>query len=417
MLEELQSDALPAMFVSAGILALFVTGELLHRFRGLRVEVTRKLSHVGAGLIVLSFPWLLSSPWTVAALCIAFAGLLAIGKVTGLLSSVHSVERQTGGAFFYPLAVVGTFWLSGGDPLLFCIPMAVMALADTAAALVGQQVGVNHYRVFDNKRTVEGSLAFFGLAMAICVVGLALAGKPGWPAMLIVAIVAAIMATATEAISVRGADNLFIPYTCFLVLDRTLRLGLRDLSGWVEGMLLGAIILVFSFRSAALTPAGGITVFVVVSLAWALGGLHWLLPLAAFYALYIATLPRDGKIRADLDEVFPTTVGSMIIVLTFGHFGDASLFVPYLATLTASGAIALSRMAMVRGWPTIPLALAGALSPLVPVMAYEHSVPFAAIGLATGAGIAAFLALTNTHLAGRRLVATLLAGAVAWSVA
>ena len=69
--------------------------------------------------------------------------------------------------------------------------------------------------------------------------------------MLIVAIVAAIMATATEAISVRGADNLFIPYTCFLVLDRTLRLGLRDLSGWVEGMLLGAIILVFSFRSAA----------------------------------------------------------------------------------------------------------------------------------------------------------------------
>ena len=107
----------------------------------------------------------------------------------------------------------------------------------------------------------------------------------------------------------------------------------------------------------------------------------------------------------------------MIVVLTFGHFGDASLFVPYLATLTASGAIALSRMAMVRGWPTIPLALAGALSPLVPVMAYQHSVPFAAIALATGAGVAAFLALTNTHLAGRRLVATLLAGAVAWSVA
>ena len=102
MLEELQSDALPAMFISAGILALFVTGELLHRFRGLRVELTRKLSHVGAGLIVLSFPWLLSSPWTVAVLCIAFAGLLAIGKVTGLLSSVHSVERQTGGALLLP---------------------------------------------------------------------------------------------------------------------------------------------------------------------------------------------------------------------------------------------------------------------------------------------------------------------------
>ena len=49
-------------------------------------------------------------------------------------------------------------------------------------------------------------------------------------------------------------------------------------------------------------------------------------------------------------------------------------------------------------------------------MAYQHSVPFAAIGLAAGAGIAAS-SLTNTHMAGRRLVATLLAGAVAWSVA
>ncbi len=416
MLQALQADAVNAVLISAGIMALFVGGEVLHRFRGVRVELTRKLSHVGAGLIVLTFPWLLQSPWTVGALTIAFGGLLGLGKITGLLSSVHSVERRTSGAYYYPVAVFGTFWLSGGDPLLFCVPIAVLALADTAAALVGQQMGANHYRVFDNKRSVEGSLAFFGFALAIALVGLALAGQPGWPAMLIVALVAAIMATATEAISVRGADNLFIPYTCFLVLDRTLRLGLRDLSGWVEGMLLGGLILVGSYRAANLTPAGGVTVFVVVTLAWALGGMLWLLPLAAFYALYIASVPRHQAVRADLDEVFPTTVGSMIVVLTFGHFGDPSLFIPYLATLTASGAIALSRLALVRGWPTIPLGLSGALSPLIPVLAYRQEVPLEAIALATGAGLAAFAALTNTRLAGRRLVATLMAGAVAWAV-
>ena len=136
MLEELQSDALSAAFISTAILVLFTTGELLHRRRGVRVELTRKLSHVGAGAIVLTFPWVLSSPWTVAMLCVAFGGLLAFGKITGLLSSVHSVERRTGGAYYYPLAVIGTFWLSAGDPLLFCIPIAVMALADTAAALL-----------------------------------------------------------------------------------------------------------------------------------------------------------------------------------------------------------------------------------------------------------------------------------------
>ena len=246
-------------------------------------------------------------------LCIAFAGLLAIRKVwVSPAFTAWSADRRR---LLLPARCRGYILALRRDPLLFTIPIAVMALADTAAALVGRQVGVNHYRVFDNKRTVEGSLAFFGLAMAICMVDQP-DRKPGWPAG--VAIVAAIMARPRGR--VRGADNLFIPYTCFLVLDRTLRLGLRDLSGWVEGMLLGAIILVFSFRSAALTPAGGITVFVVVSLRGPWGDC-WLF-LAAFCRC--CRHPAQGrKIRADLDEVFPTTVVHGI-VLTFGHFGDAA---------------------------------------------------------------------------------------------
>lgn len=417
ILNAIIADAVSAAAISVAIVALFAVGECLHRLMKVRVEFTRKLTHVGAGMIVLSFPWTLSSPWTVFVLSLSFGGLLSIGKVTGLLSSVHNVERKTSGAFYYPVAVLGTFWLSGGDPLLFCVPIAVMALADTAAALVGQSVGQFHYRVFDNKRSVEGSMGFFAFALAICLAGLAFNGSPGWPAMLIVALVAAIMATATEAISVRGSDNLFIPYTVFLVLDRTIRIGLRDLSGWLEGMMLALLILVASYRIAALTPAGGVTVFVVVTLAWALGGLAWMLPLGALFLLYILTAPREGDIRADLDQVFPTTVGSMIVVLAFGHFGDPDLFVPYLATLTASGAIALGRMARLRGWPVIPLALSGGMTPLIPVIAYEDTVPFSTIALATLAGCAVFASLRRSDFSGRRMLSALLAGAIAWAAA
>jgi hypothetical protein len=291
-----------------------------------------------------------------------------------------------------------------------------MALADTAAALVGQRVGSTEYQVYDNHRTLEGSMVFFALSMGICLSGLALAGTPGWPDMLLVAGVAAIMATATEAISVRGADNLFIPYTCFLVLDRAMRLGLHDLTGWAEGLLLGVVIVAGSYRIAALTPAGSITVLVVVTLAWALGGWTWLLPLLTFYLLYMATTPRDSSIRADLDEVFPTIAGSMIIVLIFGHFGDQSLFIPYLATLSASGAIALSRMALVRKWPVIPLAISGALTPILPVLLYEQDVPVVAIGVAAIAGGVCFAALARSPISGRRMIASLMAGAVAWAM-
>lgn len=405
-----------AIGVSAGILALFGGAELLRRFARVPTEYTRKLTHLGAGVIVLGFPWFLSSPWTVAILAVAFFGVLVLGRVTGLLSSVHDVERRTAGAYYYPFAVFGTFWLAHDDPLLYCAPVAVMAIADTGAAIVGRRPGNRRYRVMDGARTIEGSLTFFGLALGILLTAMALAGRPGWPAMLLVALVGAIVSTATEAICVRGIDNLFIPYATFMVLDRTLRLGLHDLSGWIEGMILSLAVVVLTWRRAGLTTAGGITAFLVGTIAWALGGPRWALPLLALYALFVATAPRGGHKGTDLDEVFPTTVGSMVVVLAFAHSDDTTLYLPYLATLAANGAIALGRLATARRWPPVPLILSGALAPVLPVLWFTPKVPVIPLTAAAMAGLTAFALLARTRFVGRRMVASLLAGALAWAM-
>ena len=415
---EIASDVPYALIISGAILLLFVSAEVLRRKAGIPTEYTRKLTHVGAGAIVIGFPWMLTSPVVVGVLALGFTAILVAGRVLGLLTCVHDIDRTTGGAYYYPLAVFGTFWLADGNPLLYCVPIAVMAVADTVAALVGRKTGEIRYRVMDNSRSLEGSLSFFGLALLILLVGMGIAGQPSWPAMLIVALVAAVLCTATEAISVRGADNLFIPYACFLVLDRTIRLGLRDLSGWVEGMLLGLIVVVVSYRRASLTPAGSVTLFVVLTLSWALGGWTWALPMLALFALYLTTMPEQSlRVQADLEEVFPTTVGATIIVLAFGHYADPSLFVPYLATLAASGAIALSRMATVRTWPRMPLAVSGAVVPVLPVLTYRPDVPILTVTAAAAVGWLAFTALAQTSMSGRRLISALLAGSIAWAAA
>ncbi len=415
---EILSDVPSALVISGAILLLFVAAELLRRTTSIPTEYTRKATHVGAGVIVIGFPWLLKSPVVVGVLAIAFAGILVAGKVFGLLTCVHDIERKSSGAYYYPFAVFGTFWLADGNPLLYCVPIAVMALADTVAALVGRRSGEIRYRVMDNSRSLEGSLSFFGLALLILLVGMGLAGQPSWPAMLIVALVAAVLCTATEAISVRGADNLFIPYACFLVLDRTIRLGLRDLSGWVEGMLIGMILVVVTYRRAALTPSGSVTLFLVLTLSWALGGWLWTLPMIALFGLYLTTMPEQSqRVQADLEEVFPTTVGATIIVLAFGHYADPSLFVPYLATVAASGAIALSRMATVRTWPRMPLAVSGAVVPVLPVLTYQPDIPILTVTAAAAVGWLAFAALAQTSMSGRRMISALLAGSIAWAAA
>ena len=58
------SEALRTLWVTVPILAVFALGEALYRFRGVSAEHTRKLSHVGAGLAALAFPWVASAHWT-----------------------------------------------------------------------------------------------------------------------------------------------------------------------------------------------------------------------------------------------------------------------------------------------------------------------------------------------------------------
>jgi phytol kinase len=407
------ADSVGIVVTAVAITALMAAGEVLRRALSVRSELTRKFTHVGAGVIVMSFPWTLSSPWSVALLATLFGGVLVLGKITGLLGHVHNVSRRTGGAYYYPVAVFGTFWLSGGDPLLFCVPIAIMALADTGAAIAGQRPGTTPYRVMDGARSLEGSLTFFGLTCAIVAGALALAEAPGWPAMLLVMVVVATLTTAVEAISVRGVDNLFIPYAAYLVMDRTLRLGLEDLSGWVEGMLIALAVVVLTSRRAGLTGAGAVTVFLVGTLAWALGGVAWTLPLVAVYALAVAA--GRGVRRFDLDEVFPTVVGSAVILLAFGHLDRADLYVPFLAAISANGAIALAAVARERELPRVPFAIAGAAVPLGAGALMAPHLPWvAAVGAAT-VGVVTFAALARTQLVGRRMAAGLAAGVVAWA--
>lgn len=419
-LDGLRADASGALIIATAIVTLFVASELWARFgRDVPPEWTRKFTHVGAGVVVMGFPWLVDSVWTVLLLAVAFGGLLVLGKVTGLLSGVHGVQRKTGGAYMYPLAVLGIFVISDGDPLTFCVPLAVMAVADTGAALVGKHAGGVKYRVLDGERSLEGSLTFFALAFGILLVGMGLAGVPGWPAALLVALVGAVLTTAVEAVSVRGSDNLLIPYAAWLTLDRTLDLGLAGLSPWLLGMWMTGGVLALTWKQAGLTVAGGVTVFLVGSLGYAAGGWMWVLPFASVYALFLLTkLPRDAT---DLDDVFSTTAGSLAVLLVFAHTQGARLLLPFLVTVSANGAILM--VFMTRSWaqrvPWIKwlapvAAVLGAGVPLIPGVVTGELSQWWIVGVGGLLGLVLFLGADRLGFKGRRLAASLAVGVLAW---
>jgi phytol kinase len=208
-----------AMFVVMALCAsILVLAESLHRTFAVEPEWTRKLVHVLMGLTASAFPWLFHDPRSVVLICALFALILGASRALSQLPSVHRVDRRTAGALWFPLAVAWVFVASGGRPELFVIPMLVLTLADTAAAVVGRAPRAHLLPVGMGKKTVEGSLAFFLVSCECLLVGLALTAALQPVELVVRAVGIAAVLTAVELVSPAGSDNLFVPLAAFILL-------------------------------------------------------------------------------------------------------------------------------------------------------------------------------------------------------
>src|SRR5262245_23445114 len=130
-------------------------------------ELLRKLLHIGMGLTTLTFPWLFDRLWPVLLLAgITIPGMWLLRHSRQLKAHlggvVDAVDRhESMGEVYFPLGIAGLYILSGGDPLLFSIPILLLALADALAALIGIRYGQLHYTTAEGHKSIEGSLAFF----------------------------------------------------------------------------------------------------------------------------------------------------------------------------------------------------------------------------------------------------------------
>jgi len=326
-----EQDLIGALGIALGVLGVFLISEMARRRGNWEAERTRKLSHGGAGLVVLGLPFCVNSPGVVWGLAVAMLIVLWLGKHMKWLQSIHGVTRKTSGAFVYPLAIALVFQLSEGDPLLFSIPVLILAIADSSAAYVGQEKGQVVYRVLEGERSLEGSVTFFGLAFLIVLGGLSVSNASVWPDALMVAFSVAVMTTAVESISIRGSDNLLIPYVGWLVLERSMRLGLEELMAWVLGILLALTVVVLTAKRARLTVAGTVAIFVLLTFSYALGGAMWVAPWLVLYGVKMVL--ATGQHPFGYDTILPATVAGLVVLLVHVHTGNDGLYVPYLVTV------------------------------------------------------------------------------------
>ena len=209
------------MVVAVAAGAALVAGLTNWQARGTQhPELVRKLLHVGIGLIALSFPILFRDAWPVFA--VVGTALLILGAVRNstflrrrLGGILDGVTRTSWGDVYFLVAVAILFVLSGGDALLFGVPILVLTFADSAAALVGVRYGRTRYAIAYSNKSVEGSVAFFVVAFLCAQIPILLLGDGSPAAALAAAGALACVTTVTEALCFDGLDNLLVPLAAF----------------------------------------------------------------------------------------------------------------------------------------------------------------------------------------------------------
>lgn len=311
-------------------LALVVGGLHLAQARyDLESETTRKGMHVLMGAVTLPFPWLFENAWPVILLGgVATAAFVAVRVLPTLLEKIgsvlHGVDRSSYGELYYAAAVVLLFILSGGDPILYGVPILLLGLADPVAALAGLHYGQVFYRTGEGVKTGEGSASFFLVAFFCVHLPLLLATDTGRLESLLIAVIAGLLLMLLEAIAWRGLDNLFIPIGGYALLDTHL---VMDASALAARLLV--IVTLFALasiwhRETTLDRSATFATALVGVVTWMIGGWGWLLAPAALYFGYTLLWPSSA--RVDQDASGPPTLHTVQNVLSVASVGLGWLF-------------------------------------------------------------------------------------------
>ncbi|MCA6362959.1 MAG: phosphatidate cytidylyltransferase [Bacteroidetes bacterium] len=227
----MDNQLIHCLWLGACFLALFSTGEILYHKFGVRAEYTRKLIHLGTGVLTLLFPVFLRSHWFVLLLCGAFAVILLTSLKFNLLKSINAIDRKSHGSISYPAAVYGTFlfydFFSGTHPqkAYFYIPVLMLAVCDPIAALSGKRWPWKPFQVGSGKKTLTGSLMFFISASLLSGILLYTLSETSNSNLITLSLLLGAFGAFIEAISRNGFDNLLIPLISILVLAAGFFLG------------------------------------------------------------------------------------------------------------------------------------------------------------------------------------------------
>jgi len=396
------TDWLIAILGFSCVILILLLTETSGKYLNIAPNRTRKFIHIITGLIICLVAAFLSSniPILIFAFLYIFIDIWALIK--GKFKSIHPDSKSLGTVFYAISIFLLAFILWGELKPLFIIANLIMVVPDALAAIVGENYAKRYFVPLEEKKSLIGAATMFSFTVLIVVSTLPFFYSYSWLYYLFIAITVGIIATVAELLSIRGSDNISVPFLSALFLYVFLVMpGAEITINILFGLLAALLIAIVSYKVNFINTGGALLVFLMGSIIFGFGGWRFTMPILAFFILS-SLLSKIGKKRKKLIELSyqKTSVRDFYQVMANGGVatalvlyiflsGNNYLYPLYLAAIAAAnadtwgtelGIFSKSRPVIITSFKNVDPGTSGAISFIGSIASFSGSLIIALIG-------------------------------------
>ncbi|KAA3617463.1 MAG: DUF92 domain-containing protein [Calditrichaeota bacterium] len=287
------------LYFFCSLTLLLGLAEVISRVFKLEKEFSRKFIHIIVGLLVVLFSLNIVEPQPIIFLSLTFTILNFLIQKFKLLPAMES-DRLTYGTTLYPFSIaLAAIFLWEDYKLIFIIVVLIIALADAAAAIVGQaSSNPVKYIIWRDEKSLQGNAAMFVSSYVIITVSYFL-----FPDMInftpnhsifIIAFVASFVISISESISSKGSDNFSVMIFATLVMYVFFHGESEVQQQFIEATIFAILFSGLTFKFKLLTLDGSISAALVAILIYGFGSWEFTIPLLLFF-FSSSILSKTGK--------------------------------------------------------------------------------------------------------------------------
>ena len=198
------------------LLALFFMMDYVKKWFSLESEDSRKIVHVSSLLTVCTWPFFLEN-YGIYIICILFILINIYTKRAGMFKAVHTVRRATIGAEILPVGImISTFFFLPENRTSFIYGILIVCFSDLMAELIGKKLKFYEYKIFGQKKSLGGSIAFF-ISTFLITSGMLI--YLGTDIIISHVMIISVLLCLVEAVHTFGLDNFTLPVVSSIVFN------------------------------------------------------------------------------------------------------------------------------------------------------------------------------------------------------